>query len=253
MKRRDLTGACRRRSTSAATPRRWSSGQDIRMQSDMKLISVNVGLPRVVMSNGDPVSTGIFKEPVAGRVMLRTLNLDGDRQADLSVHGGSTKVVYAYPSEHYDYWKHELPEILLPWGMFGENFTTTGLFESELNIGDKFRVGSAIVMVTEPRMPCYKLGIKFGRPDIVKRFLASERTGFYFAVLQEGEVGVGDPIELIERSRDSLRVSDVTALYTHEKHNIGLLRRAIEIEALPESWKSYFQHRLAKLTGSSQD
>jgi MOSC domain-containing protein YiiM len=223
------------------------------MQSDMKLISVNVGLPRVVESHDDPVSTGIFKEPVTGRVMLRTLNLDGDRQADLSVHGGPSKAVYAYPSEHYEHWKHELPEMKLPWGMFGENFTTVGLFESELNIGDKFRVGSAVVMVTEPRMPCYKLGIKFGRPDIVKRFLASERTGFYFAVLQEGEVGVGDAIELIERSRDSLRVSDVTALYTHEKHNIGLLRRAIEIEALPESWRSYFQHRLQKLTGSSQD
>jgi MOSC domain-containing protein YiiM len=162
------------------------------MQSDMKLISVNVGLPRIVMSHGDPVSTGIFKEPVADRVMLRTLNLEGDRQADLSVHGGSSKAVYVYPSEHYDYWKHEFPEMKLPWGMFGENFTTAGLFESELNIGDKFRVGSAMVMVTEPRMPCYKLGIRFGRAEIVKRFLASERTGFYFAVLQEGKVGVGD-------------------------------------------------------------
>ena len=184
--------------------------------------------------------------------MLRTLNLDGDRQADLSVHGGPSKAVYVYPSEHYDYWKHELPEMELPWGMFGENFTTVGLFESELNIGDKFQVGSAIVMVTEPRMPCYKLGIKFGRSDIVKRFLASERTGFYFAVLQEGEVGAGDQIELIERSKDSLKVSDITQLYTREKHNIGLLRRAIEVEALPESWKSYFQHRLQKLTGPSQ-
>jgi MOSC domain-containing protein YiiM len=223
------------------------------MQSDMKLVSLNVGLPRVVMSRGDPVSTGIFKEPVAGRVTLRTLNLDGDRQADLSVHGGPSKAVYAYPSEHYEYWTHELPEMKLPWGMFGENFTTGGLFESELSVGDKFRVGSAIVMATEPRMPCYKLGIRFGRSDIVKRFLASERTGFYFAVLQEGEVGVGDPIELIERSKDGLRVSGVTALYTHEKHNVGLLRRAIEVATLPESWKSYFQHRLAKLTEASQD
>jgi MOSC domain-containing protein YiiM len=221
------------------------------MQSDMKLISVNVGLPRVVMSHGDPVSTGIFKEPVADRVMLRTLNLDGDRQADLSVHGGSSKAVYVYPSEHYDYWKHEFPEMKLPWGMFGENFTTAGLFESELNIGDEFRVGSAVVMVTEPRMPCYKLGIRFDRPDIVKRFLASERTGFYFAVLEEGEVGVGDPIELTERSKDSLKLSDITRLYTREKHNVGLLRRAIEVEALPESWRSYFQHRLQKLTGPS--
>ena len=219
------------------------------MKADMKLISVNVGLPRVVMSNGDPVSTGIFKEPVAGRVVLRTLNLDGDRQADLSVHGGPSKAVYAYPSEHYDYWKHELPEMKLPWGMFGENFTSAGLFESELSIGDKFRVGSAVVMVTEPRMPCYKLGIKFGRSDIVKRFLASERTGFYFAVLQEGEVGVGDSIELIEESKHNVKVSDITLLYTREKHNVGLLRRAMEVEALPESWKSYFQHRIEKLVG----
>jgi MOSC domain-containing protein YiiM len=141
----------------------------------------------------------------------------------------------------------------LPWGMFGENFTTARLLESELNIGDKFRVGSAIVMATEPRMPCYKLGIRFGRSDVVKRFLASERTGFYFAVLQEGDVGVGDPVELIERSKDSFKLSDTTALYTHEKHNVGLLRRAIEVGALPESWKSYFRHRLAKLTGPSQD
>jgi MOSC domain-containing protein YiiM len=218
------------------------------MKADMKLVSVNVGLPRVVMSNGEPVSTGIFKEPVAGHVMLRTLNLDGDRQADLSVHGGPSKAVYVYPTEHYDYWKHELPEMKLPWGMFGENFTSAGLFESELNIGDKFRVGSAVVMVTEPRMPCYKLGIKLNRPDIIKRFLASERTGFYFAVLQEGEVGAGDPIELMEKSARSVRVSDIALLYTREKHNVGLLRRAIEVEALPESWKSYFQHRLEKLT-----
>lgn len=219
----------------------------------MKLISVNIGLPRLVIRDGDPVSTGIFKDPVAGRVMLRTLNLEGDRQADLSVHGGATKAVYAYPSEHYDYWKRELPGIKLPWGMFGENFTTAGLFESELNIGDKFRVGSAVVMVTEPRMPCYKLAIRFGRPDIVKRFLASERTGFYFSVLQEGEVGAGDTIESVERSEDGLRVSDITSLYTREKRNIGLLRRAIKVEALPESWKSYFQHRLEKLPASSRD
>jgi MOSC domain-containing protein YiiM len=223
------------------------------MKSNAKLISVNVGLPRVVMSNGDPVSTGIFKEPVSGRVRLRTLNLDGDGQADLSVHGGPSKAVYVYPSEHYDYWKKELPQMQLSWGMFGENFTTTGLFESGLNIGDKFRVGSAVVLVTEPRMPCYKLAIKFGRPDIVKRFLESQRTGFYFGVLQEGEVGLGDPIELIEKSERSVRVSDITQLYTREKHNIGLLRRAIKVEALPESWKIYFQKRLAKLTGASLD
>jgi MOSC domain-containing protein YiiM len=217
----------------------------------MKLLSVNVGRPRAVMQDGDAVLTGIFKDPVKGRVILRTLNLDGDGQADLSVHGGPTKAVYVYPSEHYDYWKRELPGMELPWGMFGENFTTVGLLESQLNIGDKFHVGSATVTVTEPRMPCYKLGIKFGRPDIVKKFLASERTGFYFRVLEEGEVGADDGIRLIERNNDGLRVSDVTRLYSREKANLGLLRRAIKVEALPESWKSYFQHRLAKLAGSA--
>jgi MOSC domain-containing protein YiiM len=217
------------------------------MKTDMKLISINVGLPRIVTVNGDPVSTGIFKEPVAGRVMLRTLNLDGDRQADLSVHGGPSKAVYVYPSEHYDYWKRELPGMNLSWGMFGENFTSAGLFESDVNIGDRFSVGSAAVMATEPRMPCYKLGIKFGRADMVKKFLASERTGFYFAVLQEGEVGAGDPIELIETTEHSVRVSDITRLYTRDKHNLGLLRRAVEVEALPESWKSYFHQRIDKL------
>jgi MOSC domain-containing protein YiiM len=220
----------------------------------MELISVNVGLPRLIERDGDSVSTGIFKEPTAGRVMLRTLNLDGDRQADLSVHGGPSKAVYVYPSEHYDYWKQELPEIAgagkLPWGMFGENFTTSGLYEAELNIGDKFWVGSAVVMVTEPRMPCYKLGIRFGRSDIIKRFMTSERTGFYLAVLQEGEVGVGDQIEPLEKNKRSVRVSDVTRLYIRDKNNRELLRRAIEVEALPESWRGYFQHQLEKLTSS---
>jgi MOSC domain-containing protein YiiM len=217
------------------------------MKTDMKLISINVGLPRLVTLNGEPVSTGIFKEPVAGRVMLRTLNLDADRQADLSVHGGPSKAVYVYPSEHYDYWKRELPGMDLSWGIFGENFTSAGLFESDVNIGDRFSVGSALVMVTEPRMPCYKLGIKFGRADMVKKFLASERTGFYFAVLQEGEVGAGDPIELVEKTDPSVRVSDITRLYTREKRNLRLLRRAVEVEALPESWKSYFHQQIVKL------
>ncbi|MBI2115875.1 MAG: MOSC domain-containing protein, partial [candidate division NC10 bacterium] len=161
----------------------------------MKLISVNVGLPREVVYKGKTVKTGIFKEPVPGRVQVHRLNLDGDRQADLSVHGGPSKAVYAYPSEHYGYWRQELPGMDLPWGMFGENFTTEGLLEDLVNIGDRFRVGSAEVMVTEPRLPCYKLGVKFGREDIVKRFLQSGRTGFYVAVLQEGEVGAGDGIE----------------------------------------------------------
>lgn len=214
------------------------------MSSDIRLLSVNVGQPKLVMRNGEPVSTGIFKEPVEGRVRLRTLNLDGDRQADLSVHGGPSKAVYAYPSEHYVFWKKELPEMELPWGMFGENFTTVGLHEDELNIGDQLKVGSAVVMVTEPRMPCYKLGIRFGRSDIIKRFLTSGRSGFYLAVLKEGEVGPGDEMEFVKSSARSVSVSDVTRLYVREKRNAQLLRRAIESEALPESWKDYFRRQL---------
>lgn len=210
----------------------------------MKIISINVGLPRLVQRNGEVVSTGIFKEPVTGPVMVRTLNLDGDRQADLSVHGGPQKAVYFYPSEHYDFWKRELPEMELPWGMFGENFTTTGLLETEVNIGDKFRVGAAEVMVTQPRMPCYKLGIRFGRTDIIKRFLVSERTGFYVSVLKEGEVDTRDEFSLIERNAAGVRVVDITRLYSSDKGNIELMRRAIATEALPVSWREYFLKRI---------
>ena len=211
-----------------------------------KLLSVNVGRPRLVMRNGEPVSTGIFKEPVEGPVILRQLNLDGDRQADLTVHGGLTKAVYVYPSEHYAFWKHELPGIDLSPGSFGENFTTSGLHEDEVNVGDKFRVGSALVRVTEPRMPCYKLGIRFGRPDIIKKFLTSQRTGFYLSVLQEGEVGAGDEIELIERDKQSVRIADITRLFVSDKHNAQLLRRAIALEALPESWRQHFRQQLER-------
>jgi len=213
----------------------------------MKIISVNVGLPRLALRNGEPVSTGIFKEPIAGRVMMRTLNLDGDRQADLSVHGGPYKAVYVYPSEHYDFWKHELPDMDLPWGIFGENFTTTGLLETEVNIGDKFRIGNAEVMVTQPRMPCYKLGIRFGRADIIKRFLLSERTGFYLSVLKEGEVGVGDELELLKANAAGVKVVDVTRLYSTDKDNVDLLRRVLTVEELPESWREYLQKRLENL------
>ena len=176
--------------------------------------------------------------------MLKTLNLDGDRQSDLSVHGGPFKAVYLYPSEHYDFWKQELPGMDLPWGMFGENLTTTGLLETEVHIGDKFRTGTAELMVTQPRMPCYKLGIRFGRADIIKRFLVSERTGFYFSVVKEGEVGAGDEIDLIERKTSGVRVVDVTRLYSSDKDNVDLLRRAIATEALPDSWREYFRKRL---------
>lgn len=207
----------------------------------MKLISVNVGLPREVTWKGRTVTTGIFKEPVNKRVMVRSLNLDGDGQADLTVHGGADKAVYVYPFEHYDYWHGELSNTELPPGIFGENFTTTGLREEELNIGDCFRIGTVNLMVTQPRLPCYKLGIRFGRPDMVKRFLASRRTGFYFRVLQEGEVGVGDTLELVSRDDNNITVADITQLYVREEDNPKLLHRAAQLEALPQSWRDYFQ------------
>jgi MOSC domain-containing protein YiiM len=212
----------------------------------MKILSVNVGLPREVTWQGKLVTTGIFKEPVNAPVMLRTLNLDGDQQADLTVHGGVNKAVYVYPSEHYGSWRAELPGVDLPWGMFGENFTTEGLLEEAVCIGDRFRIGNTEVMATEPRMPCYKLGIKFGRADIIKWFLASRRTGFYFAVVREGMVGAGDAIGLIGREQQEVSVADITRLYAFERNDLKALRRTIEVEALPESWKGYFQHQLDK-------
>jgi MOSC domain-containing protein YiiM len=214
----------------------------------MKLISLNVGLPRIVESNGEPVTTGIFKEPKQGPVMLRTLNLDGDRQADLTVHGGISKAVYGYPVEHYEFWRRELPDMELPFAMFGENFTTEGLFEDALNVGDRFRIGEAELMVTEPRLPCYKLGIKFGRTDIIRKFLQSRRTGFYFAVVKEGAVEAGDEIELLSRDSNDITIADITRLYAFEKDDLPMLRRAAKLEALSESWREYFQKQIHKLT-----
>jgi MOSC domain-containing protein YiiM len=212
----------------------------------MKIISLNVARPRLVVWEGRPVSTGIYKSPVEGRVMLRALNLDGDRQADLTVHGGPAKAAYAYPSEHYVYWRDELPDMELPWGMFGENFTTEGLDESSVNIGDRFRVGAAEVLVTQPRMPCYKLGIKFGRTDILKRFLASGRTGFYFSVEREGEVGAGDEVELLGRDENNVTVADITRLYSRDREDFETMRRAVEVGALPDAWRQHFRQQLSR-------
>lgn len=213
----------------------------------MKLVSVNVGLPQEVIWKGKTVTTGIFKEPVEERVKVRFLNLDGDRQADLSVHGGLDKAIYVYPVEHYEYWGGELPEMELPWGMFGENLTTVGLLEDSVNIGDRFRIGTAEVMVTQPRMPCYKLGIKFGRANMVKQFIDSRLTGFYFSVLQEGEVGVGDAMELISRDENNVTVADITRLYVRQRDDLQMLHRAVQVKALPDGWRDYFQQQINKL------
>jgi MOSC domain-containing protein YiiM len=221
-------------------------------KNPMSVVSVNVGLPRKVIWKGKTISTGIFKQPVQGRVAVRRLNLDGDRQANLTVHGGPDKAIYAYPAEYYHFWREEFPDKELPWAMFGENVTVEGLLDDTVHIGDRFRMGSAEVMVTQPRVPCYKLGIKFGRDDIIKRFLASGFTGFYFAVLEEGEVAAGDAITLIERDEHRVKVSDITRLYAQDKGNLEAVQRAVELEALAEDWRSYFQQRLRRLSSRRQ-
>ena len=209
----------------------------------MKVIALSVGGPREVEWRGRTVLTSIFKTSVDRRLRLTRVNFEGDQQSDLSVHGGVDKAVYAYPAEHYDFWRGELPGVEMPWGMFGENLTTEGLLE-DVRIGDRFRIGSAELVVTQPRLPCYKLGLRFGRPDILKRFLQSGRTGFYFSVAQEGEVAAGDAIELVARADDGLSVADVVGLYAADAGNQELLRRAAGSSVLPESWKIYFRKRL---------
>ena len=210
----------------------------------MKLLSVNVGLPREIEWKGKVVRTSIFKVPVQGQVQVGQLNLEGDQQSDLSVHGGIDKAVYAYPSEHYPFWRQELPDMDLAWAVFGENFTTEGLLEETVHIGDRFRVGSAEFAITQPRMPCFKLGLRFDRSDIVKRFLQSGRTGFYFAVLSEGKVTAGDRIESLNRDEHGVTVADIVKLYRRDATNQDLLRRVSELPSLPKSWRDYFGTRL---------
>jgi MOSC domain-containing protein YiiM len=162
----------------------------------MKVISVNVGWPRIVEYMGEPLATGIYKSPVAGRVAVGQLNLEGDAQADLRVHGGPVKSVYVYPSEHYAYWRDQLPDADLPLGVFGENLTTEGILETDVRAGDRLQIGTAEFAVTVPRYPCFKLGIRFGRKDILRRFMQSGRSGFYLTVLKTGHLTAGDAISL---------------------------------------------------------
>ena len=215
----------------------------------MKIASVNVGLPREVEWHGISVVTGIYKESVRGRVAVRRLNLDGDQQADLTVHGGEYKAVYCYAKEHYGYWEKELPGHELPTAIFGENLTTEGLAEEEVHLGDRYLIGTAELVVTQPRLPCYKLGVRFGDDGMVKRFLASGRMGFYFGVAREGEVGAGDEIKVISRDANAVGVSEITRLYVakrYEEKDVNSLRRALKVTALPESWKEYFRERLER-------
>ena len=231
----------------------------------MRVISVNVGLPREVAWHGTTVSTGIYKEPVGGRVALRKLNFEGDGQADLTVHGGEYKAVYCYPLEHYEYWKRELPDRELPMGVFGENLTVdysrdeegspreggaseeSGLPEERVHLGDRFSVGSAEVVVTQPRLPCFKLGIRFESDDMVRRFLESGRTGFYVAVTREGEVGAGDEMKVLSRDPNGVSISEIVRLYTKKSYSradAAVVERAGQVKEFPDSWRQYLYERM---------
>ena len=207
-----------------------------------RVLSVNVGMPKLVPVNRENVLTSIFKSPVQGRVAVRRHNIDGDRQSDLTVHGGPHKAVYCYPAEHYPYWKEQLPDMELPFGMFGENLTTEGITEDQVSIGDRFRVGSAVLQVTQPRMPCFKLGIRFGMPSMVKRFWQSGRSGIYFSVVEEGDVAAGDPVERIAAGPEEISVADVVRLYRGDETSAKLLERALRAP-LSGSWKEELRER----------
>ena len=211
----------------------------------MQILSVNVGQPRQIPTDYGTVLTGIFKSPVEGAVSLREYNLDGDRQADLTVHGGPWKAVYLYPHEHYSYWAGELPGMELPHGIFGENLTTEGMTEESVHIGDQFRIGSAVLQVSQPRMPCYKLALRFGRADMVKRFWKSGRSGIYFSIVKEGELQSGDSIERVRDAAEGVSVADVVRLFKREITDPGLLLRALQTP-LHGSWKEEIRARWAE-------
>ena len=211
----------------------------------MKLVSINTGRPKDIHANGRIVRTSIWKSPREGRLRVTASNVDGDAQSDLAVHGGTYKAVYFYPSEHYEYWRRELPDADLPWGVFGENFTTEGLLETDVRIGDRLAIGSAQFLVTQPRQPCFKLGIRFGRDDMVRRFVASGRSGFYARVVHEGDIASGDPIRFVERSAGSISVNDIFTLHFDDEANQDELRRAAAAPGLSPSWRDNFQKRVS--------
>ncbi len=209
----------------------------------MKVLSVNVGRPQLILLQGIAVSSGIIKRPVEGPVMVRSTNLDGDRQSDLSVHGGPNKAVYAYPSEYYPLWRSELKNPELSFGGFGENLTTEGLLDHEVLIGDRLQVGEAVLVVTQPRMPCLKLAARLHRDDIIQRMIERGRHGFYFSVEQEGVVAAGDEIRLLDRPASSLTVAELASVYLGRVSDPELVHRAMESETLPEKWKQKLAQR----------
>ena len=205
----------------------------------MEVVSVNVGLPKDLLLHDRSVATGIFKSPVAGLVRVKALNLDGDQQADLTVHGGPDKAVYVYPSEHYPFWQRALSQNL-GWGAFGENLTAAGLAEEAISIGDHLGIGTAVLQVTQPRLPCFKLAAKFQREDIIKRFLDSRRTGFYVRVLNEGALQAGDPIVVLQQEPEHVTIRELTDLYLTKQPERSRIDRVLSVKALATSWREHF-------------
>ena len=206
----------------------------------MKLLSVNVSKPKPIQYSGKTIRTGIFKEPVSGTVMLREKNIDGDGQGDLRVHGGTYKAIYGYPFEHYAYWQQELHRDDLAYGQFGENLTVEGLLEAAVHIGDIFQIGAVKLQITQPRVPCFKLAYKMGLPEFPKQFLESRRVGFYFRVLEEGEITAGDAITRIEDAPEPMSVTEIVNLRYFDRDNHEKIAQARKLPALSPSWKRDF-------------
>ncbi|HXW05982.1 MAG TPA: MOSC domain-containing protein [Vicinamibacterales bacterium] len=215
------------------------------------ILSVNVGQPREIVWDDRVVLTSIVKSPRNGPVKVSWLNLEGDCQADLSVHGGRDKAVYAYPFEHYGFWRDELPDADLSFGAFGENLTTEGILEDDLHIGDRLQAGTAEFVVTQPRLPCFKLAARFGRLDMVKRFQRSGRSGFYLAVVREGTVSTGDELSIVSRHQPAISIREAASLYAGGEVDRDLLERAASLDALPESWRTDLRKRLARRLATS--
>jgi MOSC domain-containing protein YiiM len=214
----------------------------------MMLVSLNTGRPReVVGMDGRLVLTSIWKAPRDGRLRVAKHNVDGDEQSDLTVHGGPYKAVYCYPSEHYAYWRGELPGLdLASWGAFGENLTTEGLLETDVCIGDRIQIGSAEFQVTQPRQPCFKLQLRHGRDDLIKRFIASGRSGFYVSIVREGEIGAGDAVRVVERARDSISVAEIFALHFDDGARLDRVRVAAAAPGLAPGWREHFEKRAGR-------
>ncbi len=212
------------------------------------LNSINVGRPQEAQWQGKTFLTSIFKDPVSGPVKVSFTNLEGDQQSDLKVHGGPTRAIYAYASEHYEFWKKELNRTDLPWGFFGENLDISGgVFDDKLHVGDRFAIGDVELEVMQPRMPCFKLAMKLNDKSFIKKFANERRLGFYFSVLKEGTIEAGQQLTSTFVSENSITIDEIVELYFFDKDNKTLIHKALQTERLTDSWKEFLQKRLDKL------